>query len=333
MAKRKNGGAQGKRYEMLLSDPKHKPRKQREPRRYDKVLNLLILAALLYGGTYMIPAKDKEEIAEMLGDLPGEFESVAAGTGEATETATASLSTVLASFLPDFDAAPVPAATGTEAIVDTAAETDPAETADSAAAEPAKPAGFVGRVFAMSDFPRAYSNWQRTEFASAETAAEALQRMNRFLETAPVEITPVADLRDRKAALYEDGANLRFLILVEVGQPAAAAEIVTASAEPAPAVMIDVPSAMGAPRAEMSVTDAASGGLIARARIADAGRRSIELAGIRFVDHAEKPQQNIVDLRAELPGARAIYVRGRAPLTVIEDFLSRANLTALGVKS
>ena len=325
MAKQKSGGAHGKRYEKLLSDPKHKKQKKRDRRRYDKFLNLLILAGLIYGGIYLIPAKDKEEFAELVGGLPGDLASVTGGSGETAETETASLSSVLASFMPEFGDAP--ATTDANATAEAGAGSGPAN-ASGAASE-----GFAGRAFTMSDFPRAYSNWQRTEFTSAETAAEALRQMDRFLDTEPVDITPMAELRDRKAALYQDGANLRFLILVEAALPAKPAEVVTASAEPAPAVMTDVPSAMGAPRAEMSVADVPSDGMIARARIADAGRRSIELAGIRFVDHAEKRSNNLVDLRADLPGDRAIYVRGRAPLTVIEDFLTRANLRALGVES
>ena len=316
MAKRTTRAWQEKRYEKLLSDPKHRPRKKKDKRRFDKIINLLILAGLIYGGIYMIPKKDKEEFAEMLGELPGDLSTMTAAN--ATQTESTSLSSVLSSFLPEIPEPPVRSEPAATAQPDTAPET-------------AQPSGFVGEVLSMNHFPRAYGNWDRTEFRTAEAAAEALKAMDRFLRTPPVEIAPTAELRDRKAALYEDGANLRFLIMVEAGLPAEPQQIVTSAAGPAPSVMVDMPSALREPRPEMSVTDAPAQRLIARARIESPGRRKVELAGIGFTDHTADPSSDLVDLRAALPGNRAIYVRGRAPLTVIEDFLSRANLRGLGL--
>lgn len=303
----------GKRYQKLLADPRHRPRKKKDKRRFDKVLNLLVLVGVLSGGIYMIPQKDKEDFAEMLDQLPVDLSTAVpqvAGTSES-----ASLTSVLAAFIPEI---PGP----------------PAAAPDRTAAAPApQPSGFVGRVLRMSDFPRPYDNWDRTEFETAEAAADALRQMDRVLASEPVEITPIESLRDRKAALYQDGADLRFLIVIEAARPAARREVVTAAAQPAPAVMTDMPSAMREPRAELSVSDTPGQARIARTRIAGSGRRTIELAGISFTDHAADPSRNLVDLRAELPGDRSIYVRGRAPLTVIEDFLSRANLPGLGLDS
>ena len=319
MTKRKIHVETEKRYKKLLSDPKHRPRKTKNKRRHEKALNLMILAAIVYAGVNMVPKKDKEEFAELLGTLPAELAT--AGPQAAGSVQTANLSSVLAAFIPE---APRPT---------TSMLQENAGIAPAATAQPAEPKGFVGDVLSMNDFPRAHDNWDRTDFRTAEAAAQALQQMDRFLDSQPVEIAPVGTLRDRKAALYQDGANLRFLIMVEAARPGPRQEVKTAAAGPAPAVMTDMPGAMSVPRAELSVDDAPSQARIARVRAGGAGPRTVALAGISFTDHARDPSRNLVDLRAQLPGDRAIYVRGRAPRTVIEEFLSRTDLSGLGLNT
>lgn len=315
-------GTQSKRYERLFSDPKHR-QKQKKRKKNDKLVNLVVLAALLYGGSYLIPKKDKEEFAELLGELPGEFAAQAQANDEPQQTA--SLASVLDSFLPGLA---TPSAADRQAN-----EAEPMVVR--ASAEPVR----TGRDLRLSDFPRAHENWERIEFLSAEASAQALQQMDDFLRTPPANIRPVAQVRDRKAVIYDDGANLRFLVMVEVADPVGAGSDEVAPAA-APAVMVNMPSAMSQPRLENSVMDGPaprlSQGRIARARIEDTGAdvrsNRVKIAGIAFTDHAEAGT-NLIDLRAKLPNNRSIYVRGRAPLTVIEDFLARANFTGMGIES
>lgn len=305
------------------------------------VRNLIILGGICYGGWFLIPSDDKAELLEM----------------------------VEAAGLPELPVAAGPAP-APQAVADAAAPASGTDGAPTAAPTPSANSGggFLASLLALlggggSDgavsanidirhFPLAYDNWRRTDYLHAETAPQAMRRMDRLLGSGRVDILPLEEVRARKAAIYRAGRQ-ELLIFLEAGiapPPPAAAVVSTEAGAPA---VLEAPAALAPdaePAAVAPVTVAAAEPLIESAlpsaidvaaptvepettsteTAADDPLPTIVIEGVTFTDHAAK-RRGVIDLRAQLDRNRAIYVRGRTSMRVVERFLSQTDLARMGM--
>lgn len=294
------------------------------------IRNMLILGAICYGGWYLIPASDKAELLEKI-------QSTSLPAPAANPAATPA---------PDAAAAPDQQAT----------------------AAPAQQGGLMAMIMGLFGssgktvvgpidiraFPIAYNNWQRTDYLDPKTAPQAMRRMDRLLKTGTVSLLSDDEIRARTAAIYRAGRQ-ELLIFVEAGDPpppvpvaaAPANAQIVAKAEPGTPVVLQTPDAVATvltpaqtdaiPAETPAVTEATlvleqNTAAPAPAPEAPPPLPTVTIEGLTFTNHASA-RKGVIDLRAKLDSNRAIYVRGRTSMAVVEEFLSRTKLARMGLSN
>ncbi len=294
------------------------------------IRNMLILGAVCYGGWYLIPASDKAELLEKIQStsLPGPAASPAAPA-------------------PDAAAAP--------------------DQQTAAATAPAPQGGLMAMIMGLFGssgktvvgpvdiraFPLAYNNWQRTDYLDPKTAPQAMRRMDRLLRTGTVALLPEDEMRARTAAIYRAGRQ-ELLIFVEAGDPPPPVPVATtptnpqivAKAEPGTPVVLQTPDAVAAtlPPTQTDAIPAETPAATEATLVVDEGAEAsvpdadappplptVTIEGLTFTNHAGT-RKGVIDLRAKLDSNRAIYVRGRTSMAVVEEFLSRTKLARMGLR-
>ncbi|MEM8787795.1 MAG: hypothetical protein AAGE76_06005 [Pseudomonadota bacterium] len=273
-------------------------------------LNMLALGAAVAGGIYLMPAEDRQEI---LGGVLARLEQIKGGD--------------LAAVTPTSAENPAPA---------------PASAGGAAAAAPAGGdgimsflAGLIGSAggsgapkgvakIDIRHFPLAYNSWQRTDYLSAGTAEQAMRTMDRLLGSGTTSMADEDAILDRTAAIYRSGRT-RLMILIESAPPIApepAPVVMTTVSDPAqtsPAKLTDVTAEPDAPPPAPPFNQTIPGLPV------------VVLDDVKFSD-VSGGKKGVLDLKAQFANGVTIYLRGRASHRVAEDFLSRTNLDALGIR-
>ena len=320
---------------MAIAEAEQKPKKKAGSGLL-LVRNLIVLGGICYGGWFLIPSDDKAELLEM----------------------------VEAAGLPEL---PVAASPAPQAVADAAAPATGTGGAPAAAPTPSANSGggFLASLLALlggggSDgpasanidirhFPLAYDNWRRTDYLHADTAPQAMRRMDRLLGSGRVDILPLEEVRARKAAIYRAGRQELLIFLeagvapppaaiarTEPGAPAvlAAPEALAPNAEPAAVAPISVAAAEPLTESTLpTATHVAATTVEPETTSTETTAETlptITIEGVTFTDHAAK-RRGVIDLRAQLDRNRAIYVRGRTSMRVVERFLSQTDLARMGM--